>query len=216
MSVATETELVNLALGHIGAEFIADYATTQSKSAAAARRIYPSLRDSVLSEFQWPWLYDRKALALSATAAPVNWTYRYVYPSNCYRVWAVVHPEYPRKVVNYETGEWTHISFERSYNPAVPEHNILTHLGSAWVDYSYRLTDVSKWPDHFADAFAWALASSLVMDLAKDRKTRSETMTIADRAMRAAKANAVNEGFVRNKVFDAPTAVSARRAVARW
>lgn len=211
MSVANETELVNLALGHIGAKLIADYATEQSGPADSARRLYPALRDAVLSEFRWPFLYDRKALALSATAAPPHWTYRYVYPSNCYRIWAVVPGSYPNLLIDTETGQWARIPYEFSYDSAVSQRNILTNLADAYVDYSYKLTDVSKWPDHFAHAFSWVLAQELVMDLGKDRKTRAETVQLADRAMRAAKANALNEGVVKDTYLRTPTAVNARR-----
>jgi len=89
--MATETEIVNLALGRIGVSIaLTDLDTDTSAEAQAAQRIFDQDRDAVLRDFPWPFAttYAEPTLAYgtSEDAANADWQFAYRYPSNAMKV----------------------------------------------------------------------------------------------------------------------------------
>lgn len=89
MSFTTES-VCNMALGHLKIAIqISALATDKSAQGLACRTFYDVTRQSVLSDFKWPFLTTIQTLALvSSSPFPdpdgnAEWTYAYQYPASC-------------------------------------------------------------------------------------------------------------------------------------
>jgi len=93
MSV-TSTDIVNQALQLIGDNIppVAGAAPDFDDSAAgkAASYLYDACVQTVARQWRWDMARNTVALTLSGNAAPVPWTYEYLYPPNGVEVWQLM------------------------------------------------------------------------------------------------------------------------------
>lgn len=92
--MASEVDICNLALAHLGDEAVVAAISPPDGSAQAAHcaRFYPIARDAVLEAHNWRFALRRAALAVvSTTELPDEWAYAYAYP-NCLKFIAVFPP----------------------------------------------------------------------------------------------------------------------------
>src|SRR5688572_11149621 len=82
--MASETEIANLALSHLGVgKEIANLETERSQEAVACRRFYDTARDATLRDFSWPFATKIAVLGLIEADPNDEWDYSYRYPSDC-------------------------------------------------------------------------------------------------------------------------------------
>lgn len=82
--MASKTEILNMALSHLGiSKDVANIDTEKSEEAAAGRRFYDLAKDIVSTITAWPFLTKIAALALIEASPNVEWAYSYRYPSDC-------------------------------------------------------------------------------------------------------------------------------------
>ncbi|MBT7877693.1 MAG: hypothetical protein HN738_06390 [Gammaproteobacteria bacterium] len=163
--MASEIDICNLALGHIGnkAEVTAISPPDGSAEAAQCHKFYPLARDECLSDHNWGFAKRRQVLAQISGDAPSGWEYHYTIP-NPYLV--------ARQVVN--TGYDTPIRFEiegDDTNGTI----ILANTEDAELWYTTKVTDTAKFPTKFIHALSWLLASYLALPLTREASLKKAT-----------------------------------------
>lgn len=171
----TETEIVNLALDHIGKEIITSL-TEQSNEAIRAARQLPIARRLSLSRS--PWTFARRTVALAPeTSNPLSdvWQFRYDIPQDCLKAHRIVEPGVP-------------VNLTAPPNEAYFEGGkIYTNVAEARLLYVYDNKEVSTWSSSFIDVVALQLALRLTPGMtrkASDTERLSEFFNAAlDRAI---------------------------------
>ena len=152
----SETEIANLALGHLGQSVeISNLQTTRTPEAIALRTIYDTTRRSTLRDFAWPFAHKIAALGLVTTYGvdadhPTSeYKYAYRFPSDCLQIRKLqsgVNPDnrqsrIPFKISRDATGGL-----------------LLTNLEDAIAEYTIDIEEVEKYTDDFVLAFSLRLA----------------------------------------------------------
>jgi hypothetical protein len=155
--MASEVDICNLALSHVGANSTISSLSEQSEEAFHCNLLYAELRDSTLRSH--PWGFATKWLALSDLGSPPgNWTYQYSYPSDC--LWA-------RKVLQTNVALGA-IPFEIGIATAGNSPVILTDQETATLVYTMQVTNTLAFDALFVQALGWRLAAELTMPLTRD------------------------------------------------
>lgn len=157
--MASEVDICNLALAHLGDEATVASIEPPEGSAQAEHcaRFYPIARDALLEMHPWKFATRRAMLAPQATAA-WNWAYAYAEPAGAVRLLAVLAADAPAQA---ETQPFE----AQATDTGAPV--ILTNLPSASLLYVSRITDTTKFSPLFVDALGWLLASHLAGPILK-------------------------------------------------
>lgn len=185
--MASETEIANLALSHLGiGKEIAVLETEKSEEAAACRRFYTILRDASLRDFPWPFCTRIIAVGLVEADPNDEWAYSYRYPANCMKIRRILsgtrndnrQTRVPYKITQDDDGIL-----------------IFTDKEDAEVEYTVKETN----PERFSPDFITFLSLRLAAMVAP-RLTRGDPFKMGERALRLyeyevskARATAVNE-----------------------
>ena len=87
--MATELQVVNMALSHIGMKPITDLAGTDP-SAVIVDTYWDLCLNDVFSEHRWPFANVKAALSeITSEDDDIEWDYYYTYPTSAARVWIV-------------------------------------------------------------------------------------------------------------------------------
>jgi hypothetical protein len=184
---SSDTEICNLALGHLGVlTTIADLTTEQSAEAKICRRFYENTRDSVLRDFNWPFATKIDALALVESDPNDEWDYSYRYPSDCInmrRILSGIRNESPDQRIPYKIG--------RDNSGRL----IFTDQDDAQIEYTMRVETIEEYPPDFVYALSYHLAMYIGPHV-----TKGDPFKIIDRCermyswlMTKAQAQAANE-----------------------
>ena len=221
--MASEVDICNIALGHLGDEAAISAIAPPDGSVQAAHcaRIYPMARDELLEMHNWRFAVKRKALALLATTEqPQEWAYTYGYPT-CIRVIAI-------RPANEPTTSNSNLIFDEQEFLAAPKtypftvealddgtQVIYTNVEDATVHYVAAITDVAKFSPLFRAALARLMAHYLAGPIVKGKvgievaRTQLELFEkIASPRAKASDANARRDTSYDNFV---PSSLAARR-----
>ena len=116
--MASEVDICNLALSHIGASATISSLTEASEEAFHCNLLFADTRDTLLRSF--PWVFATRHIALSDVGTPPgNWAYRYSYPNDCL---------FAREILQTNTvaGSNDQIPFEIALGDAYDSRVILT------------------------------------------------------------------------------------------
>lgn len=156
--MASEVDICNRALSHIGASATISSLTEQSEEAFHCNLLYADIRDAVLRAH--PWGFATRHLALSDVGTPPgNWAYRYAYPNDCI---------YAREILQTDTAG-DPIKFEVALGDAYNARVILTDEEDAVLIYTYKVTNTTIFDPLFTNALAWKIASEICMPLTRDQ-----------------------------------------------
>lgn len=203
--MASEVDICNTALGHLGDEANISAITPPDGSIQAEHcaRIYPMARDELLEMHNWRFAVKRKALALlSTTEQPQEWAYTYEYPS-CIRVIAV-RPENEPTTSNAGLifNEQEFLTKPQTFPFTIESLDdgtqvIYTNVENATVHYLAAVTDTSKFSPLFVAALGRLCAHYLAGPIIKGKagvemaKTQLELFEkIANPRAKASDANA--------------------------
>lgn len=181
------TEVGNLALGHIGVNYeVADLDTEQSREAKAIRRYYETCLASVLRDFPWGFSTKVADLLLIEEDPNTDWLFSYRYPSDCLLARKILSG------VNITTKNDT-IDFKLSRD--VGGRLIMTNQEDAVLEYTMLNTTFSQMPADFKLAFSYALAVLIAPSLTSGDpfKIRKDCQAMYESEMSKAKANSANE-----------------------
>jgi hypothetical protein len=184
---SSKTEIVNIALSHLGVgSEIYNLDTDQSTEANAMRRFYESAKDEVLRDLNWPFSTVFASLALVEEDPTEEWSYSYRYPSDALKIRRVLsglRNDTRQSRVPYKLGQ--------------DSSGLLLYcdIENAEIEYTKREDDTSLYPVDFTLALSYKLAFYTA-----PRLTKGDPFGLANRAMQMynvtiAKAanNALNE-----------------------
>lgn len=150
--MASDTEIANLALGHVGVGIeIADLETENSAEAIACRRFYDTALEETLRAHEWPFATGYVELSLIEENPNDEWGYSYAYPTGCV---------YFRKILSgvRQDSEDTRIAYELANDEDVGTV-IYTDQDEACGKYTRLITSEELYPHDFTMAFSYVLAS---------------------------------------------------------
>ena len=153
MTVASETQVYNMALNAIGARNNITSPSEQSREAEVCRLWYAAVRDQILAAAFWPEATKSAYLALTSEQTDTDWaagepmpgfTYLYAQPSDLLR------PQYLS-----------------SFEPfRVSSEGINSNTSTALLTYTYRNELVPSWSSGLQMAIVYGLAANICMPLA--------------------------------------------------
>lgn len=174
--MASEVDICNLALGHLG-----DTATVASldppegsAQAEHCARFYPIARDSLLEMHPWGFATKRVQLAQLGTGWP-EWDYSYAQPSDALNIIAVLPPDASDDYsmgLNYANvplaagGSYVPKEFSCEID-ANGADVIYTDQQDAVLRYTALVTDTTKFSPLFVMSLSWHLASMLAGPILK-------------------------------------------------
>lgn len=175
--MASETDICNMALSHIGDEATVSSIDPPEGSAQAdhCARWYPIARDMLIQEHEWSFAKRRIQLA-EVTYPYAMWQHAYAYPDDCLKIFAILPPGAPN---DYSIGLppqpcpypfYGHAIIPGgAYMPqefdtetdADGNQIILTNQPEALARYVVRVTDTTKFSPMVVMAISRLLASLL-------------------------------------------------------
>lgn len=178
--------ICNLALSNLGAGNINDLGEA-STEARACSQFYEVTRDLLLQSYPWRFAGKTQSLAELENDKPGAWAYSYKRPADCLKVrW--VRRQYSRYDDCPQTPQ-TEIA-----NPYdIEGERIYCNLSPAFLCYTFKLTDPTRYPPLFVEALAWHLAVRLAMPLTRDPSIRNDAFQLAQAARLAAEMADANE-----------------------
>lgn len=148
--MASETEICNLALSHLGSGKEIANLSERSQEAAACRRFYESSRDLVLREYHWPFARRIIAVGLVQQNPNSEWGFSYRYPSDCAsirRILSGLRTDNAASRVPFLIGQ------------DADGQLIYTDQGSAEIEYTKKETNTDRYPPDFVMALSLRLAA---------------------------------------------------------
>ena len=154
--MASEVSICNHALALLGAQAITslDDPTTQAQ---LCKRLYPVMRDDVLSLH--PWSFATKIVKLSKLTDPPNSPY-----SNAFQL-----PLDMIRLLDVSSGG----SFPEEYvfdDYSVAGETICADEDDLWIKYIQRVEDPAVYPPYFSSALGVKLASELALPIVESRE----------------------------------------------
>ncbi|HET8869798.1 MAG TPA: hypothetical protein VFM48_05095 [Aquabacterium sp.] len=195
--MASEVDICNLALAHLGDEATVASINPPEGSAQASHcaRFYPIARDGLLEMHIWGFASKRAALALVGTYVTSTWKYAYAAPSDVVNYVAILDPDaqddYSVGLQMSNTGIYAApVRNLGVYTPqqfAVEADDngndiIYTNVENAVLRYSHIVTDTTKFSPLFVTTLSHYLASMLAGPLLKGdvgRQVAEEQLKLA-------------------------------------
>ena len=156
-SIATDEDIVNLALSRIGAKKITVLATDTTVEAVQARVVYFNARDNLMRAHTWNFLSLRVQLTDSGVDPVFGWDNGFLLPSDFLRLISVHATNDNQDQIPYR--------LEKQSISATLKDVLLINSSTCWIRYIYKETDPAKWIADFQDALAWAVAAELALVL---------------------------------------------------
>lgn len=193
--VASETEIANLALRHLGVGKTITSLTEGSEESQACNTFYATCRDAVLRDFQWPFATVLAAMqlvhnfttdAVSSTTVGPEWSYSYRLPSDCLHL---------RRILSGTRNDTraTRVAYRRGRDSQ--GGLVFTDIQNAQIEYTFRETDTGRFDPDFQMALSWRLAAYIAPTITGgDQFGRgAEALKMYMMEIEKAKNNALNE-----------------------
>jgi hypothetical protein len=187
--MASIVSICNLALSNLGKDNISAL-TDAGAEARACSQFYDQTLDSLLQGYPWRFAIKTASLAEVTNDKPGTWEYAYRYPLDCLKV-RYVRPAYVADdPADYSTAQADSFGFAHE----IEGQTIYCDLSPAFLRYTYRNTDPTKYSPLFIEALSWHLAVRLAMPLTRDPKMRADAFQLAQQTQGAAQMADANEG----------------------
>lgn len=185
--MATNSEICNLALSHLGVgTTISDLETERSEEAIACRIFFETARDATLRDFAWPFATKFSALALVEEDPTSEWDYSYRYPSDCLMI---------RRIISGTRNDTR--QSQETYKIGQDDTGLLiyTDKEDAEIEYTCSASTSHRYPPDFLLAFSFRLAVYIA-----PRLTGGDPFKLGERCMQqylmemtVAKSSVINE-----------------------
>lgn len=159
--ISSETDIANLALGHLGEGSIQSMDGDTMPARACALH-YDSNRDATLRAHRWNFAVTRVELSELADAPLFGWEHQFELPGDCLRV---------LEFNDSEEGDWITAPY------IIEGRKLLTDADTAELVYVKRVTDVSQFDSLFVEALALRLAVKLTESI---RGTTGKTAELTE------------------------------------
>lgn len=198
--VANDYDIANLALDNIHVTVKIASLNEASEQAKAAKRRYEQVRQAALKAYPWEFAGKRAVLVADTDAAHKNphWQRAFEVPADLLKPRGFVLEGYRNVPVGWK------VPFEISNLPDASGRRIYTDLpadASTPFAYTFDVADVTKYPEHFVDFFAAALAIKIAIPLKINEKVFKSALAI----LQAAWTDATNDE-AGEKVHETPDA----------
>lgn len=161
MTVTSQT-IANQAITLIGENVppVNGFAPTFDNSTAgvALQNLYAPCVATVARQWQWDLARNTATLNLTGNAAPLGWTYEYVYPPNGIEVWQIL----PAAIADANNPLPTTWAVGNAVVSGSQTKVIWTNVQNAMVTYNNNPTEAT-WDPLFREAVVRLLASELAM-----------------------------------------------------
>ena len=185
--MATEVDICNLALAHLGDDAtIASLSPPEgSAQAEKAARFYPIARNNLLEMHTWNFAAKRGNLALTTNTLD-QWDYAYVAPADMMNPVAIISPSSQNDYATRMSAGDTPGGITSNYAPTIvagqytPQHfavegtYIYTNQENAMLRYQAYVTDPSIFSPLFVTTLSWHLASMLAGPIIKGDQGMAE------------------------------------------
>mgnify|MGYP001451013258 FL=1 len=185
--MATEVDICNLALAHLGDDATIASLNPPEGSAQAekAQRFYPIARNNLLEMHTWNFAAKRENLALTTNELD-QWDYAYIAPADMMNPVAVISPtaqnDYATRMSAGDTpggitSNYAPTIVAGQYTPqqfAVEGTYIYTNQENAMLRYQAYVTDPSTFSPLFITTLSWHLASMLAGPIIKGDQGMAE------------------------------------------
>ena len=185
--MATEVDICNLALAHLGDDAtIASLSPPEgSAQAEKAARFYPIARNTLLEMHTWNFASKRGNLALTTNTLD-QWDYAYVAPADMMSPVAVISPsaqnDYATRMSAGDTpggitSNYAPTNVAGQYTPqqfSIEGNLIYTNQENAILRYQAFITDPSLFSPLFVMTLSWHLASMLAGPVIKGDQGAAE------------------------------------------
>ena len=185
--MATEVDICNLALAHLGDDATIASINPPEGSAQAekAARFYPIARNNLLEMHTWSFASKRGNLALTTNSLD-QWDYAYVAPADMMTAVAIISPssqnDYATRMSAGDTPGNLTANFAPTivagqYTPqqfALEGDLIYTNQENAMLRYQAFITDPSLFSPLFVTTLSWHLASMLAGPIIKGDQGMAE------------------------------------------
>jgi hypothetical protein len=198
--MASEVDICNLALGHLGDNATVSSISPPEGSAQSEHcaRFYPIARDALLEMHNWNFSMRRVNLAEIANNWP-EWKYSYVLPGDSINIIAVMPPQanddYASRFVPTDTPDFAH-----NYSPVIAagryspqpfsveiasdgNHVLYTNQEEAMLRYTCYVTDTTSFSPLFVMTLSWQLAAMLAGPVIKGDAGSAEAKRCTQMAM---------------------------------
>ena len=145
----TDLSICSDALILLGASPISSF-TEGTDSAQACDRLYPDLRDTMLSTYVWSWTLKKSQIARLSTNPINEWQYAYQLPGDMLSGVLAV----------FESNSTTERS--RRYGWEVYGDQLYTNMETVYIDYQASVAE-TKMPNYFVRLLRTALAGELAI-----------------------------------------------------
>jgi len=196
---ATEVQIAQLALQHIGDRFDITSLDEASPEAEQVRLVYDHVRDMLLREHPWNFAKRYATPAAVVGTPPDFWSYMFTYPADALKIVRVVNPAGRNA---------TPIKFAVGRN-STDAKVLMCDLEEPEVEYIKTLTDAGMYDPAFVLALSLRLSSAIAMPITGDRGIMLEMRQLAAEAVSLAKSEDGNEGVEDDKTQD-PDWITAR------
>lgn len=155
----TDLSICSDALILLGASPISSF-TEGSDAAQACDRLYPDLRDTMLSTYVWSWTLKKSQISRLSTNPINEWEYAYQLPGDMLSGVLAV----------FETNGTNERS--KRYGWEVYGDQLYTNMETAFIDYQASISE-TKMPNYFVRLLRTALASELAI-VVTDQATKAD------------------------------------------
>lgn len=182
--------ICNFALSNIGGANISAL-TEASTEARACNQFYEHVRDLLLQAYPWRFAGKTQSLGQVTNDKAGSWEYAYNRPNDCLKIIEIKSAlEITGKIMGADiTSGLT--AFGYPYE--VENGKIYCDLSPAYLRYTVRLTDPTKFPPLFVEALSWSLSARLAMPITRDISKRNEALQVANMAIGQAQMADANE-----------------------
>lgn len=176
--MATQTDIVNLALYYLAQSVLIPSMLDESKAADIANKLWEPTLDQVLAERPWDFMMKSAALALDIQTPQPGWAYRYSYPNDCVRMWSIANesglgqwPDLGWWCCPEQWPVWLRQLYAWKKSAGDQGTTINANLADAWGVYVMRpmdTSDTSRYPPLFVECLARLLAKLMAPPLIGD------------------------------------------------
>lgn len=162
--------ICNMALSNIGKDSITALAEA-STEARACRQFYDHVRDTLLQSYPWRFAGKTQSLAQVENDKIGAWGFAYTRPNDCLKVrW--IRPQYSKN-------ESSSLADEIKHPYDIEGDRVYCNLSPAFLRYTFRHVDPTKYSPLFVEALAWHMSVRLAMPLTRDPKVRADAYELA-------------------------------------
>lgn len=171
--MASQTEICNMALAHIGASAIVSINERESKEAEKCKLFFDNCLETVLSEGNWQFRKQTKRLTLidqetvnDKLVRPTHWSYMYAYPTDVVKVIGVMS-DLQEYIGFWFDDEIRHYSGFTEFELMQGKNDkvIVTNCPDAIACFNLKTTDITQLSDVLVTSVVHYLASKIAMPI---------------------------------------------------